>query len=48
MIEIFFQNIGHVFKYERFVQFSRVFKTGLGDRTKICLRDKEAELVSIL
>ena len=38
-------NIGHVFKYERFIQFSRVFKTGLGQRTKICLRDKEAELV---
>jgi HD superfamily phosphohydrolase len=38
-------NIGHVFKYERFISFSRIMKTGFGDRTKICMRDKEAELV---
>ena len=32
--------IGHVFEYERFITFSRIMKTGLNDRTKICMRDK--------
>jgi HD superfamily phosphohydrolase len=41
-------NIGHTFKYERFIEFSRVFRTGSGERTKICLRDKEQELVPLL
>ena len=34
-----------MFNYSRFIEFSRVFEIGSGNRTKICLRDKEAELV---
>lgn len=41
----YYLKIGHIFDYSRFMSYSRVIKTGNPERRRICIRDKEAELL---
>ena len=46
----YFLNIGHIFDYKRYINFSTIEKTGKeGERPRkrLCLRDKEAENLKV-
>ena len=41
----YYMQIGTIFKFDRFINYSKIIKTGIPERRRICIRDKEAELV---
>ena len=43
----YYFHMNHIFQYERFMQFSRVEKTGNPERRRLIMRDKEAENVLV-
>ena len=43
----YYLNIGCIFKYDRFISYAKVIKTGEPERRRICLRAKEAETLLV-
>jgi len=43
----YYLDVGVIFKYDRFIKFCTVEKTGIPERRRICIRDKEAENLNV-